>query len=82
MPPFAALEAGLQAEEIRLPLERYRAALEALSPQLRAGLAEAWGAPEEDALCRDGAFHITGLRNSTSPDCAIQTLRTAQFHFT
>ncbi|GAW37032.1 aerobic cobaltochelatase subunit CobN [Roseovarius sp. A-2] len=62
VPPCGGLEAGLQAAKIRLPLERYRAALEALSPQLRESLAEARGAPEEDALCRDGAFHLTGLR--------------------
>ncbi len=52
------LEGALSQETIAWPLEDYRAALETLPPKLHADLAEAWGAPENDPACRDGAFHF------------------------
>ncbi|MEM6304297.1 MAG: cobaltochelatase subunit CobN [Pseudomonadota bacterium] len=43
------------------PLEDYHKALEALPAPLREDLQTAWGAPEDDPLCRDGAFHFPAI---------------------
>ncbi|MFN4059988.1 MAG: cobaltochelatase subunit CobN [Paracoccus hibiscisoli] len=40
------------------PLDEYRAALARLPQVLRDDLHTAWGAPETDPDCRDGAFHL------------------------
>jgi cobaltochelatase CobN len=40
------------------PLADYRAALNTLPQTLRDDLHTAWGAPEDDPLCRDGAFRF------------------------
>ncbi|MCV3271377.1 cobaltochelatase subunit CobN [Roseobacter sinensis] len=42
----------------RWPVADYRAALAGLSAGLRADLEAVWGAPEDDPLVRDGAFHF------------------------
>ncbi|UWQ27668.1 cobaltochelatase subunit CobN [Leisingera sp. M523] len=52
----------LMDETLSVPLEDYRAALASLPQDLQNTLTEAWGAPDEDADCRDGAFHFKALR--------------------
>lgn len=52
----------LMAEELTLPLADYKAALDHLPDSLRDDLTAAWGTPEEDIGCRDGAFHFRALR--------------------
>jgi len=61
-----ALEGALSRETIAWPLDAYRAALDTLPPQLRADLAEAWGAPEDDPACRDGAFQFAATRRGSA----------------
>jgi cobaltochelatase CobN len=61
-----ALESALSRETIAWPLEAYRAALETLPPQLQADLAAAWGAPEDDAACREGAFHFAATQRGAA----------------
>lgn len=57
-----ALGRELLAARIAWPLEAYRAALAHLPEALRRDLAEAWGAPEADPACAEGAFRFTALR--------------------
>ncbi|QDI75113.1 MULTISPECIES: cobaltochelatase subunit CobN [Leisingera] len=52
----------LMDETLSVPLEDYKAALAALPQNLQDTLAEAWGRPEEDPDCRDGAFQFKALR--------------------
>lgn len=56
------LVTGLQAQRLFWPLAAYRAALNELPTPLQADLAAAWGAPEEDADLRDGAFAFAAVR--------------------
>ncbi len=49
------------AATIAWPLDAYRAALATLPEALRQALA-AWGEPEADPACRDGAFHFAATR--------------------
>ncbi len=63
--PGAPLGPALMAETIAWPLPAYRAALETLPQALRDDLAAAWGAPEADPACRDGAFHFAATRRGT-----------------
>ena len=58
----APLAQALGAARIAWPLEAYRAALAQLPERLRAELAEAWGAPEDDPAVTDGAMRFTALR--------------------
>ncbi|UWQ36300.1 cobaltochelatase subunit CobN [Leisingera aquaemixtae] len=52
----------LMDETLSVPLEDYKAAFSALPQNLQDTLAEAWGRPEEDPDCRDGAFQFKALR--------------------
>lgn len=56
------LEAGLASESVRWPLSEYRAALATLPERLRRDLATAWGDPQEDPACQDGAFQFRAVR--------------------
>ena len=58
----ADLAQDLQTKSLSWPLQAYRTALAALPSALQDDLAKAWGAPEDDPACRDGAFHFPGLR--------------------
>lgn len=60
--PVADLGKRLVAEGLEWPLAEYRAALAALPQALRDDLAAAWGAPEDDPACIDGAFRFAALR--------------------
>jgi cobaltochelatase CobN len=57
-----ALGPRLIAERLSWPLQDYLAALSQLPQALRDQLAQAWGAPEQDAACTAGAFHFAALR--------------------
>ena len=57
-----ALGPRLIAERLSWPLQDYHAALSQLPQALRDQLAQAWGAPEQDAACTAGAFHFAALR--------------------
>ncbi|UWQ48762.1 cobaltochelatase subunit CobN [Leisingera caerulea] len=52
----------LMEETLSVPLADYKTALATLTRDLQDTLAEAWGSPDEDADCRDGAFHFKALR--------------------
>ncbi|UWQ57401.1 cobaltochelatase subunit CobN [Leisingera caerulea] len=52
----------LMEETLCVPLADYKTALATLPQDLQDTLAEAWGSPEEDPDCRDGAFHFKALR--------------------
>lgn len=52
----------LAGEKAAWPLEKYQEALARLPERCRDSLSEAWGAPEEDPACREGAFHFAAAR--------------------
>ena len=56
------LEARLQDETIRWDLASYQAALQSLPRELQDQLTQIWGAPEDDGLVKNGAFHFPALR--------------------
>ncbi|UWR81088.1 cobaltochelatase subunit CobN [Phaeobacter inhibens] len=60
--PLESTGLRLMGETLSLPLKDYRTALATLPQDLQDTLAEAWGQPEEDLDCRDGAFHFKALR--------------------
>ena len=45
------------------PVAEYRAALARLPDAMREDLSAAWGAPETDPACQDGAFHFAALQS-------------------
>ncbi|MFB2532134.1 cobaltochelatase subunit CobN [Paracoccus sp. p3-h83] len=63
-PPDLAATLGqrLTRESLAWPLADYLAALATLPQALRDDLTAAWGAPDDDPACRDGAFHFAALR--------------------
>ncbi|MCK1302670.1 MULTISPECIES: cobaltochelatase subunit CobN [unclassified Bradyrhizobium] len=63
----------------------YRAALSRLPQVLQDDLAQAWGAPENDPGCRDGAFHFAAIQCGRSiiavqPERGDATTRDADYH--
>jgi len=52
----------LLREQLSWSVAEYRAALSGLSRQLQDDLARAWGAPEDDPSCHDGAFRFAAIR--------------------
>ena len=52
----------LTQHSIPWPLEAYARALDSLPDDLKADLETAWGAPEDDPLAADGAFHFSAQR--------------------
>ncbi|CAM3701648.1 cobaltochelatase subunit CobN [Phaeobacter inhibens] len=60
--PLESTGLRLMDETLSLPLQDYRTALATLPQDLQDTLAAAWGQPEEDPDCRDGAFHFKALR--------------------
>jgi cobaltochelatase CobN len=51
----------LGSETLAWPLSAYMDTLSALPDTLRAALYNAWGAPGDDPLCKDGAFHFPAV---------------------
>lgn len=64
--PGTALAPALQAGGLAWPVTEYRAALAGLPQRLRDDLTAAWGAPEDDPACREGAFHFAALRRGNA----------------
>ncbi|MDX2289135.1 MAG: cobaltochelatase subunit CobN [Hyphomicrobiaceae bacterium] len=67
------------------PLIAYRAALAELPESLRAALGAAWGEPEADPACREGAFHFAAVRRGSAlvtlqPERGPRRLRDADYH--
>ncbi len=52
----------LLREELTWSVAEYRAALAGVPRPLQDDLAGAWGAPENDPSCRDGAFHFAAVQ--------------------
>ncbi|SFH71033.1 cobaltochelatase subunit CobN [Bradyrhizobium sp. Gha] len=59
--PVAALGERLIKQKLTWSVADYRAALSRLPRVLQDDLAQAWGAPENDPSCRDGAFHFAAI---------------------
>jgi len=75
----------LLAETLDWPLSDYRAALSTLPATLRNALTDAWGEPEADPACRDGAFRFPALRVGTTlvalqPERGDVAVRDADYH--
>lgn len=56
--PAGPLAPALLRDTQSWPLADYRRALDSLPQSLRDALEAAWGRPEADPACRDGAFHF------------------------
>ncbi|MCB1515842.1 MAG: cobaltochelatase subunit CobN [Hyphomicrobiaceae bacterium] len=63
-----ALGSALTCEALTWPLAEYQSRLAALPEPVKESLDRAWGAPEADPTCRDGAFHFAAVRRG---DCLI-----------
>ncbi|MDH6261975.1 cobaltochelatase subunit CobN [Bradyrhizobium sp. BR13661] len=59
--PVKALGERLLKQHLTWKVAAYRAALARLPQILQDDLAQAWGTPESDPSCRDGAFHFAAL---------------------
>ncbi|TWB88338.1 cobaltochelatase CobN subunit [Bradyrhizobium macuxiense] len=60
--PTASLGDVLLRRKLTWDVAEYRAAISGLPQQLQDDLASAWGAPEDDPDCRDGAFHFAAIQ--------------------
>ncbi|MDP3959545.1 MAG: cobaltochelatase subunit CobN [Pseudorhodobacter sp.] len=79
------LAKSLSSQTIAWPLPAYRSALARLPAALQTTLHAAWGAPETDPACRDGAFHFAALRCGTAlvalqPERGAVAARDADYH--
>ncbi|WP_431016987.1 cobaltochelatase subunit CobN [Bradyrhizobium pachyrhizi] len=59
--PVASLGDILLRRTLTWNVADYRAALSGLPRQLQDDVGRAWGAPEDDPDCRDGAFHFAAI---------------------
>ncbi|WP_291630164.1 cobaltochelatase subunit CobN, partial [Bradyrhizobium sp.] len=59
--PVHALGKTLLKQQLIWNVADYRSALSRLPQTLQDDLALAWGAPEDDPSCRDGAFHFAAI---------------------
>ncbi|MFT4080028.1 cobaltochelatase subunit CobN [Rhodomicrobium sp.] len=80
-----ALIEALLEERMAWPFADYRAALETLDPALRAALFAAWGEPDADPACRDGAFRFRAARFgnvivAAQPERGSARDRVAEYH--
>ncbi|MBR0783001.1 cobaltochelatase subunit CobN [Bradyrhizobium iriomotense] len=83
--PVHALGETLLKQKLTWSIAGYRAALSRLSQSLQDDLAQAWGAPEDDPSCRDGAFQFAGIACGRSiiavqPERGDATTRDADYH--
>ncbi|WP_339112628.1 cobaltochelatase subunit CobN [Thioclava sp. GXIMD2076] len=79
------LGAVLQHATLDWPIDDYRLALADLPDRLRDDLHEAWGAPEEDPLYRDGVFRFPAIQSGSGlvalqPERADRARRDADYH--
>jgi len=83
--PAHALGETLLGQNLTWSVAEYRAALSRLPQSLLDDLAQAWGAPETDPNCRDGAFHFAAIQCGRSivtvqPERGDATSRDADYH--
>lgn len=83
--PVDALGGALLKRSLTWSLADYRAALSRLPQSLQDDLAQAWGTPEHDPSCRDGAFHFAAIACGKSiiavqPERGDATTRDADYH--
>ncbi|WP_298241871.1 cobaltochelatase subunit CobN [uncultured Bradyrhizobium sp.] len=83
--PVPALGESLLTKRLIWSVAAYRAALARLPQALQDDLARAWGAPETDPGCRDGAFHFAAIACGRSiiavqPERGDAATRDADYH--
>lgn len=83
--PVAALGETLLRQHLTWSVVDYRAALSRLPQSLQDDLAQAWGTPESDPGCRDGAFHFAAVPCGHSiiavqPERGDATTRDTDYH--
>lgn len=83
--PVHALGETLLNRHLTWSLADYGATLARLPQILQDDLAQAWGAPEDDPSCRDGAFHFAAIQCGKSivavqPERGDATTRDADYH--
>src|SRR3954468_19390770 len=83
--PVHALGETLLERTLSWSVADYRAALSRLPQVLQDDLAQAWGAPENDPGCRDGAFHFAAIPCGRSiiavqPERGDAATRDADYH--
>lgn len=83
--PVQALGDSLLKQGLTWSVADYRAALSRLPQTLQDDLAQAWGAPEADPSCRDGAFQFAAIACGRSivavqPERGDAATRDADYH--
>ncbi|WP_407184124.1 cobaltochelatase subunit CobN [Bradyrhizobium centrosematis] len=83
--PVHALGETLLRQNLTWSVADYRAALSRLPQSLQDDLAQAWGAPESDPACRDGAFQFAAIACGKSviavqPERGDAATRDADYH--
>lgn len=83
--PVRALGETLLTQNLTWSVADYHAALSYLPQSLQDDLAQAWGAPEDDPSCRDGAFHFAAIACGRSiiavqPERGEAASRDADYH--
>src|SRR4051812_45049594 len=83
--PASALGGALLMQTLIWHVANYRATLTRLPQVLQDDLAQAWGAPENDPGCRDGAFHFAAIQCGRSiiavqPERGDAATRDADYH--
>ncbi|MCB4769509.1 cobaltochelatase subunit CobN [Ancylobacter sp. Lp-2] len=73
------------ADDLSLSLSAYRRLIAGLPPEALAAVEAAWGVPEDDPACVDGAFRFRAIRCghvlvALAPDRGSATERRAQYH--
>ncbi|MET3911844.1 cobaltochelatase CobN [Bradyrhizobium sp. S3.3.6] len=83
--PIRALGETLLSQKLTWSVAEYRVALSRLPQSLQDDLAQAWGAPETDPNCRDGAIHFSAIQCGHSiiavqPERGDATTRDSDYH--
>jgi cobaltochelatase CobN len=77
------LEEGFHSAQ--MPLADYRRKFDVLPPGFAASVSDAWGEPEQDPSCRDGAFHFSCIESgklviALQPDRGARAERRETYH--
>ncbi|MDE1917418.1 MAG: cobaltochelatase subunit CobN [Sphingomonadales bacterium] len=83
--PHGALPKALPATRLSWPVKAYVEALAALPAGLREELVAAWGQPQDDPACHDGAFHFAAIAQGKAlvalqPERGETTSRDGDYH--
>ncbi|MCA1479660.1 cobaltochelatase subunit CobN [Bradyrhizobium sp. NBAIM08] len=83
--PVDALGAKLLKQSLTWSVAEYRTGLARLPQSLQDDLVQAWGAPENDPSCRDGAFYFAAIQCGRSiiavqPERGDAASRDADYH--